>query len=252
MLATERKRRILEILATRQQATTGRLAELLAVSRETVRRDLVELEQHGRLRRVHGGAVLPGPPPEAPFARRLATRPREKRQIARQAARLIRPGQCVMVDAGSTTSVFAQELARLPEIMVITNSIDIATTIRNAGTASEVVLLGGRLVSDVPATYGSLTLAEIARFRADIVFVAPVALDPDRGAFYYELHEAELAEAMIAQAATVAVLVDHGKLGAVSRVRCCPTERIDVLISDPAAPPALVARLAARGLQVLA
>lgn len=251
MWARERKRRIMEILDSRQQVSAGALASLLGVSRETVRRDLMDLENDGRIARVHGGAVLPQPTVEAPFRKRMNTRQREKREIARKAVGLIRPGQCVMVDAGSTTSVFAQELMRVPDIMVVTNSIDIATTIQSAGADIELVLLGGKLVSDVPGTYGALTLAEIERFRADIAIVAPVALDPAEGAFDFDLHEAEVAGAMIAQAAQVAMLVDHGKLRATSRVRYCPPERIDVLVTDKAAPAETVEAFERAGIRVL-
>lgn len=252
MWATERRRRILEILNARRQVSAGTLADLLGVSRETVRRDLVEMEKEGRLTRVHGGAVLSPQTSELPFRKRLNTKLREKREIARKAAGLIRPGQCVMVDAGTTTSVFARELIRVPDIMVVTNSIDIATTIQNAKTTIELVLLGGTLVSDVPGTYGAMTLAEIERFRADMAFVAPVALDAAEGAFDFELHEAEVAGMMVAQARQVVMLVDHGKLGVTSRVRYCRPEEIDILVTDTGAPAEMTAAFQQAGIRVLA
>lgn len=235
MWSKERHQRILNLLDTTQQVSAGALADMLNVSRETVRRDLVELENNGQVRRVHGGAVLPHPAAEKPFKKRLATNMREKREIGKKAARLIKPGQCIMVDAGTTTSVFAHELTKVPGIMVITNSIDVATTIKAADCDIELILLGGQLVSDVPGTFGELTLSEIRRFQADQVFVAPVALHPQSGAYDFDLHEAEVARAMIAQSQQVNILAVSSKLGATSRVGYCPPERIDVLVTDKAA-----------------
>ncbi len=235
MWSKERHQRIVKLLNTTSQVSAGTLADMLNVSRETVRRDLVELEHRGLVRRVHGGAVLPRPTSEEPFKKRLATNPREKREIARKAAALIEPGQCIMVDAGTTTSVFAHELTKTPGIMVITNSIDVASIIRAADCDIDLLLLGGQLISDVPGTFGELTLSEIQRFQADHAFVAPVALHPESGAFDFDLHEAEVARAMIAQSSQVNMLVVGSKLGTTSRVGYCAPGRIDVVVTDDAA-----------------
>lgn len=190
MWAKERHQRILALLQSNQQVSANALAELLEVSRETIRRDLLELERNAQINRVHGGAVLPDPCGEAPFENRKTAQMRAKQDIARKAATLIPPGASIMVDAGTTTSVFGQALAKLSGIMVVTNSIDIAQTIKDAGADIELILVGGQMLSDVPATFGELTLSEIRRFKVDLAFVAPVALHADDGAFSYDLREA--------------------------------------------------------------
>ena len=134
---------------------------------------------------------------------------------------------------------------------MVTNSIDLATTVRAAQGGAEVVLLGGKLVSDVPGTFGELTLSEIRRFSADLAFVAPVALHPERGAFDFDLHEAEIAAAMIAQARRSVILVDHEKVGITSRVQYCPPEQLDTVVCDRAAPAAAIADLRRRGVRVI-
>ena len=107
MWAQERHRRIQGLLGHHKQVSADELARQLDVSRETIRRDLVELEAAGLLRRVHGGAILPDSTgKEAPFADRLQVRRREKQAIARAAAQLVEPGQTCFVDAGSTTVGF--------------------------------------------------------------------------------------------------------------------------------------------------
>lgn len=249
MWAMERHQRILSMLAINQQARANDLAEMLGVSRETVRRDLVDLEQIGKVVRVHGGAVLPEARTEDPFRERMATQVRAKNIIAKKAASLIRPGQTVMVDAGSTTAVFARELAKIPGVSVITNSLDVATTLQ--ASALEAILLGGRIASDVPATVGELTLSEIRRFQVDICFSAPVALHPLKGAFFYDLQEAEISIAMATQAAETVALAHYSKLGATSRVQSWDVERIGALVTNREAPDALLEQFRCKDIKVI-
>jgi len=237
MWSKDRHQRILSLLHSNQRVSANDLADVLGVSRETVRRDLLELELAGLAERVHGGAVLPSKEGEAPFEARKNAHSRAKRTIARNAVSLMAPGSSIMVDAGTTTTTFGEVLAKLAGIMVVTNSIDIAQTIRAAGSDINLILLGGQIVSDVPATYGEMTLSEIARFNVDQAFIAPVAVDATRGAFSYELSEAEVARAMVAQASRTVLLCDHSKLGATSRVRFCEPHQITTLVTDDLAQP---------------
>ncbi|WP_296762530.1 DeoR/GlpR family DNA-binding transcription regulator [Sediminimonas sp.] len=251
MWSKERHKRILNVLETNEQVSATNLAGMLGVSRETVRRDLVDLEADGLINRVHGGALLSQTRSEPPFRKRQDKQIRAKREIARKAAGLVLPGQTILVDAGTTTSVFAHELAKLSGITVITNSIDIATTIQSVGTKIDLLLLGGGIISDVPATFGELTLTEIRRFHVDLTFVAPVALDGEKGAFDFDLHEAAVAGAMMEQANETVLLVDHTKLGQISRVKYCDPDQIDVLVTDKFAPDAVLRPFQGRGTKVI-
>jgi DeoR/GlpR family transcriptional regulator of sugar metabolism len=233
MWAKERHQRILSMLAATQQVNANDLAEMMGVSRETVRRDLLDLEEIGKVARVHGGAVLPQARTEDPFRERLTTQNRAKSEIAKKAVELIQPGQTLMVDAGSTTAIFAKELAKVPGISVITNSLDIAITLQAADI--DILLLGGRIAADVPASVGELTLSEIRRFQVDLCFSAPVALHPKKGAFFYDLQEAEISIAMGAQAQRSIILADHTKLGATSRVQSWDVDAIDTLVTSKTA-----------------
>lgn len=230
MWVKERHQRILAMLAANKQVSANDLAEMLKVSRETVRRDLLDLEETGQVNRVHGGAVLPETDPEDPFPQRLTTQLRAKSEIARKAVALIQPGQTIFVDSGTTTAVFGRELAKLTGVSVVTNSLDIATTLQGAGR--EVLLLGGRMASDVPATVGELTLSEIRRFHADLLFSSPVAVDPAKGVFFYDLQEAEIAIAMAAQAIRTVLLADQSKLGKTSRVKSWASDDIETLVTN--------------------
>ncbi|MEQ6918071.1 DeoR/GlpR family DNA-binding transcription regulator [Halomonas aquatica] len=251
MWSRERHKRILNVLETKGKVSANDLANMLGVSRETVRRDLVDIEADGLITRVHGGALLSQARTEAPFRKRQDKQIRAKREIARKAAGLVLPGQTILVDAGTTTSVFAHELAKLSGITVITNSIDIATTLQGAGTKIELLLLGGSIISDVPATYGELTLTEIRRFHVDLTFVAPVALDSEKGAFDFDLHEATVAGAMMEQATESVLLVDHTKLGKISRVKYCDPGQIDILVTDRSVSDAVLHPFQDRGMRII-
>lgn len=222
------------------------------MSKETVRRDLIELERSGRLVRVHGGAVppaaAPAVPPEAAYLERTGLQQPQKREIARLAASLIQPGQACFLDAGSTTLALAEELARREGLIVITNSLDAATVLaRNARL--EVRLLGGRLETDVPATYGEQTVAEIGRLQVDWALVSPVGFDAVNGAMDYLWNEATVARAMLDRARQRVVLADSSKLGQVSRIQICPAAEIDVLVTDGEADTELLTAFAAAGVK---
>lgn len=232
MWSQERHRLIAERLRAQRRIAVDGLAQELGVSRETVRRDLLELEQAGLLRRVHGGAVLAELRPEEPFARRQQIRRAEKLAIARATLPLLRPGETCFIDAGSTTALLAVELARIAGLMVITNSPDVAQTLRAQRAEHQIVLLGGVLLADIPGTSGEALMAELPRYSADVAIISPMALDPQRGATNFLLPEAEIARLMIRQSRRCLMLADHGKLGLSSRVRICDCGEIDTLVTD--------------------
>jgi len=232
MWVDERQQRIMDIITTVGRVEADAVAAQLRVSRETIRRDLMLLERDGRVRRVHGGAVRADPPPERPFRTRKRTQMEAKRRIGRAAAALIQPGMSCFIDAGTTTAIFSESLASVSDILVITNSIEVAVTLRSANVNADIVLLGGRMGIEVPATHGEMTIAEIARHRVDLAILSPVAIHPVEGVTYHELSEAAVARAMIRSAARTMLLADHTKLGRISRAVVCRCEDLDTLVTD--------------------
>lgn len=233
MWASERQAKILEILNTEKRVVTLDLVDLFDVSRETIRRDLLDMETAGALHRVHGGAICVdvGVATEPDFAVRMEAGAEYKAAIGAATCDLIGDGATVFVDAGTTTRAFAHQALRKGSLKFITNSIEIAQ-MASGSNAREVLLLGGRPHKDVPATYGELTLSEIDRFHADFAVLSPVGLHPTRGASYYELHEAEVARAMIRRSARCIMLCHSPKIGVESRVAVCRPEEIDHIVTD--------------------
>lgn len=235
MWQEDRHQRIRAMLATFGRVSAERMAADLGVSRETVRRDLLDLELAGALRRVRGGAVSLGDEPEPPIAVRVRVRVREKRAIARAAAARCAAGQTLFLDAGSTTTLLAEELAGYSGLSVITNSVDIALLIggeESRGRGNDVLLLGGRMLDGLSATCGATTVAEIHRFRADLALLSPVGFDVRYGATSFDPREADVARAMADNARTVAILADHAKIGTPSRISYRSTDRVDILVTD--------------------
>lgn len=238
MWSHERRSRILSELESNGKIRTAGLAAAMSVSRETIRRDLLELETEGVLERVHGGAIISSGtvPPEPTFAERIVAHQEDKQAIGRLAAELIEPNSTIFVDAGSTTLAFGQEIVRLGRpLRIITNSIGIAQLTCDHEFL-ETLLLGGTPHSEVPATYGELTLAEIERFVADYAVISPVGYSSLRGPSDYALHEAEIARKMIRSSRKCLLLCHSEKLETDSRVSICPSDEVDFLITDEGAP----------------
>ncbi|TCV94771.1 DeoR family transcriptional regulator [Luteibacter rhizovicinus] len=233
MWLEERHTRIRDLLQASGQVSVERIVAELGVSRETIRRDLLDLEARGEIRRVHGGAVLTGDEP--PIDVRSATRVKEKRQIAKKVATLVESGQTIFMDAGSTMTLVAEALAVRTSLTIITNSVDVAMRIaagQARGSGNEVHLLGGRFNGEIGCSGGAATIAEIARFQPHLAILSPVGVDAEYGASSFELDEAEIARAMCTHARRVVIAADHAKIGVRSRVGYCPIKEIDVLVTD--------------------
>ncbi|ELN2739140.1 DeoR/GlpR transcriptional regulator [Pluralibacter gergoviae] len=236
MLEETRLHRICALLSTLNRVSTEQIVQHLGVSRETVRRDVLKLEAMGALRRVHGGIVSTAQQAEPPLSVRNTVREKEKRDIARAAVQLLTPGQTLFIDAGSTTSLLADELLSMPGLTIITNSLNVALKLSGAETTleHEVILLGGSMGPSQQATCGELTVSEINRYRADVALLSPVGVSARDGASSFAHREAAVAGAMVACAKTRIILADSSKIGVTSRVIYAPTPNIDMVITDAA------------------
>jgi DeoR/GlpR family transcriptional regulator of sugar metabolism len=248
MWAHERHARIVALLNERQRLTTETFSAELGVSKETIRRDLIELELSGKLSRVHGGAIPQNVPIEASYVEREELHRPEKRSIARAAATLIAQGMSCFIDAGSTTHALAQVLLARTDLQIITNSVSIASELAS-NPGLDVVLLGGRIAQEMPATYGDQTVAEIGRYHLDLAIVSPVGIDARAGAMDYLWHEAAVARAMLEHARQRIVLADRSKLGQTSRMQICAASAVDMLVTDAAAGDKLVRQLQSGGVK---
>lgn len=239
MLQQTRLQRILALLESLHQISTEQLGRELNVSRETIRRDIIELEAQQKVRRVHGGIMsLSSTSEEPPFDVRLAAHAREKQAIAETCIEQLTPGQTLFIDAGSTTVHLARALAHLSGFTIITNSLQVvgALSACTDGTPmrNDVLLLGGEIEANAHETRGAAVINAISRYRADVALLSPVGISAEGASSYYQW-ESAIAEAMLRYSSKSLVLADSSKIGRTSRFGYAACEQINGVITDSAA-----------------
>ena len=256
MLQEDRFTRIQSLLSSFDRVSTERLILDMQVSRETVRQDLLALESLGLVRRVHGGVARVAQD-EPPFVQRQALRVAEKRAVARAAVKRLQPGQLVFVDAGTTTSILAEELSLLSKLTVVTNSITVALKLASTQHSGQqgvrAILLAGDVNPELPCTYGEATLNDIRRYKADVALLSPFGISAADGASFMNPSEASIATAMIAQSSALHVLADYSKIGVTGRFQAAPSAHIHSLLTNTHHPnAAALAQLQDAGVEVVA
>jgi len=226
------------------------LAEELAVSDETIRRDIKTMASKGLVERVHGGAVLPDLFREADFQKRLNHNAAAKQAIARCVAAQVRNGESVMLDTGSTTAYVARALTDHSDLLVVTNCADIARTLASRNR-NQVYLAGGEFRADDGAVLGAAAIRFINQFQVHTAILSMAATNPDVGLMDFHLREAEFSQAVIAQARRVIVAADASKFTIQAPVKVCEFAAIDTLVTNRMPPDPAAKHLADAGVTVL-
>lgn len=203
-----REEEIISIVSENKKIEVNELAKLLEVSRVTIRKDLDKLEARGILHRQHGFAVLNN---QDDINYRLAINYDLKRRIARQAAKLVKDGETVMIESGSTCTLLAVELAyRKSDVTIITNSSFIASYIRKADSV-KILLIGGEYQKDSQVNVGPLVKKVISEFHVDKLFVGIDGFDEQRGFTGSDITRCDTANTMMISANNTIVLTDSSK-----------------------------------------
>lgn len=247
----DRRGAILDLIRLSQEVKVDEIADRLTVSRETIRRDLALLDAQGLLRRVHGGAQRSKTAQEPPFLERIAENTGAKERIARTAAALFDAGDTIFIDTGSTTEFFAAALGRAKAYTIITNSIGVAHKMHEGGGGSLTYLLGGQYRGDASQVLGPIALEQIGKFRADHVVLTCGAIDATGGFMDFDMEEAMMARAMIAQSLRVTIIADSSKFGHMAMVKVCGFDRVDSLVTDRQPPDDIFSALAAHGVETI-
>jgi DeoR family fructose operon transcriptional repressor len=231
--AEERQQAMAQLIGQQGRVSVAELAEDLAVTTETVRRDLSALERMGLIRRVHGGAVPASALAviESGISERDLANTLAKDAIAAAAVALLPPpGSMIVIDAGSTTARFAALLPRDHRLTVVTHAVPVAA--RLAGLPQiDLFLLPGRVRPTTHAAVGADTVAALSDIRADVAFVATNGLSTS-GLTTPDREEAATKRAIVAAGRRTVVLADSTKIGVESLLRFATLSEIDVLITD--------------------
>ena len=240
VLAVERRRRILRSLERSPAITTDEFAAELGVSPETVRRDLIELERRGMLRRVHGGAaaLVRLAPEEPEYSERALEQSEAKRAIGAAAAAMVISGQTVVIDVGTTSLEVARALPHDLRATIATPSLLVAAELSTRPHV-QVLVAGGRVRPGDLACSGTETIEFFGDLHAEIAFLGSGAISPAVGLTDYHRDEVPTKRAIIANADKVLVLADSSKFDRAAPYRVCGLSDLDGVITDapfPAGP----------------
>jgi DeoR/GlpR family transcriptional regulator of sugar metabolism len=255
MLVPERQSRLKDLLGRRGMADVDSLAADLGVSQSTIRRDIEMLEQAGLVERTHGGVIWTGGEKAAangrrPYAfnQRMSYEVQRKRQIAKAAQQLIQPGQTVLIDGGTTTLYFAQELLGTP-LQLVTNSLPIANLFLDDDNV-ELVVTGGLMYPRYGVLLGPLTEEILGTIHAKTL-VLSVAGIHDGALYNQNLLLVQSERKMMEQAQEIVLLADSSKFGQQALSRLGRLDEIDMIVSDTGLVPEHREQVAAAGCRLI-
>jgi DeoR family transcriptional regulator of aga operon len=250
LLIEERRRRICELLREHGRVTVDALARRFGTSQVTIRADLSTLESAGALTRTHGGA-LNVEDTDQPLGVKQLQHHAEKLRIAAAAVELIRDGETIILDSGTTTAEIARRIRKLElkSINVITNALNIAALLIDVPSV-RLIMPGGILRRESNSLSGPLAEAALGNLQADRLYLGADGLDPEIGVMTPHLAEAELNAQMIRISRQVVVVADSSKLRRRNVSLIAKVEQLHMLITDRGAPADAVEALKQRGVEV--
>ena len=251
MLSAERKRLILESAGRDGRVVAAELSRRFGVSEDTIRRDLRELAAEGLLHRVHGGALpLPKPPVAVSYALRAGQAAEAKAAIAKAAASLVRAGQVIAIDGGTTPLQVVQHFPPDLRATVVTHSLPVLDAL--AGRAGiELIAVGGRVFGDALVTVGPVAVDAYRSLRPDLCVFGVAGIDVEAGVTALNQEEALVKRAMVEHATQVVAVAAADKLGTAGAFAVAPVSRVSHLVTDKSAPEDLLRQFAEAGLEVI-
>ena len=243
---TKRREEILSLIRRDGHVEVDDLASRLAVTKQTIRRDLVELSDLGLAARTHGGARRAASVANrAHHERRLARAP-EKAAMGRLAASLI-PDDCsVTLNIGTSTEQVAAALAGHKGLVVLSNNINIIGALLGTATR-ELILVGGAVRPSDGAIVGEDAVEFISRYKVDFAVIGASAVDADGAILDFDAREVSVARAILRNSRVRILVCDSSKFGRNAPVRICDISDIDYFVTDRMPPkPFIVAADAGR------
>ncbi|NVN92495.1 MAG: DeoR/GlpR transcriptional regulator [Desulfuromonadales bacterium] len=227
----QREALIIEKLKQHGKVIVSDLAGEIGVNPMTIRRDLIRLEQQGLLQKVHGAAVpLDGLLKEKAFGEKQLIKCQQKRLIAREALELVKPGETILLDAGTTTFEVALLLRHMPGVNVVTNDLHIAMELCSA--EGRLFYVGGEIEKDLGRSAGAKAFQFLSDIHVDTVFLGISAVNSDLMLCSHTVDNAELKRAMLNCGSRKVLLADESKFGTNAFARIGPLSLVDIMITD--------------------
>ena len=234
MLTQQRKDYILDILKRDGRIVAKNVAQELALSEDTIRRDLRDLAKSGLLQRVHGGA-LPASAATADLSQRQDISTDEKIAIGKTAAAMVQPGQVVILDGGTTTTWLARHLPQSLNATIVTHSPAIAMELLNHPHI-EVILIGGKFFKHSAVTVGAAALEALSHIRADTFFMGATGIHPEVGITTGDVEEAYMKKMLSQHSGETILLASKEKIGVASAYVIMPANDINAMVVNRATP----------------
>lgn len=230
MIKEERLQLIIDHVRKEGKVLLGQLSLTLGVSEDTVRRDIKELSDQGLLKAVRGGAISRSPIPHH-FREREHYDVSHKEIIAEKAVKLIKNGQVVLFDSGTSVLAIASHLPRDLQITVITNSFPVATVLEDH-PCIEVIFLGGRLSKSSFSTAGHDVIQSVRGIRADICFLGICSIDLISGVTGIDYDDCQVKKVMVETSKQIIALATLEKIGTTEPYYITSMSDIDLIITD--------------------
>lgn len=250
LLNEERRREIVGVLQREGRVLVKDLARQFRISQITIRKDLEFLDAQGVIQRTHGGALplQTGALLDPTLREKEKLHHKEKMRIASAAVSLVKEGQSVVLDSGTTTTAIARALKDMAQLTVITNAVNIAAEL--AGTHIEVILTGGTLRKNSFSLVGPLAERTLRQVSADLLFLGVDGFDTKAGLFTPNLLESEVNRAMVAIARRTIAVCDFSKFGRRSLCNIMPVSMVREVITDKQIPKSDLRALKNAGVKV--
>lgn len=251
MLNLERQTKILELIDERGKVEVPELSRLFRISAVTIRNDLKDLHKRGLVRRAHGGAVgIESVSVDASLQVKAALHAGEKQRIGVAAAALIKDGDSVILDSGTTTQHIARLIKDRKELTVITNGINVAMELLGA-KGIRLILLGGMVRQNSYSAVGHFAEDMLLQLSADKLFLAVDAFDLAFGLSTPNPEESKVNQAMVQIARETILVADSSKFGKRSLSRIVPLSAIHKIITDTSLATDVQVELRGRGVELV-
>lgn len=241
---------ILEIARRDGKVTVDGLAAHFDVTAQTIRRDLTDLAEAGRLDRVHGGAVLPSGVANIGYEARRDLHIEAKQRIARACAAQIPEDVSLFLNIGTSTEAVAHALLRHRNLLVVTNNMNVAG-ILVGNPDCEIIVAGGQLRRADGGLVGKLTSDAVAQFKFDIAVIGCSAIDGDGDLLDFDIQEVAVSQTILAQSRKVFLVADHSKFTRSAPARIGSLASVDALYTDRPLPGDLARRCRDWGVEVV-
>lgn len=250
----ERRSSIVELVEQHEEVSVAALAAHFGLTQTSIRRDLLVLEEQGRLTRVRGGAVARASGVwRGAYAAKQRHRSDDKTRIGAAAAALVARGDVILFDSGTTVARVAGQIPAsfrvARSLTVVTNSVPVIEEVET-WEGPHLIDLGGLYLPEYRAFVGPQTLANLHELSADVAFLGCDGLSVDAGLTTPHVLVAEVGAATAARARRVVVVADSSKLGRQGLTPIIPLAKVDVLVTDAAADPELIDEIRAAGVEV--